>query len=191
MNLKLTQADRRTIHDMLFHGHTHAEIAEAFHVCTRTIDREAAWWLDHTVTVRTVRIDGGFPKVTVRVGKALHDVDAEEVKAEAIREALAAGSSPMFSEDVEQAMKEIEALDPFEILEGIDMAELMEQAELAAKELEACPMPEIAEASLDMDMPELDAEIEAMLSTLSLCHDDGMQGQDAVMMTLPEWDLTS
>ena len=81
MNRKLTQADRDAIHRMLG-SRTHAELAELFHVSTRTIDREAAWYGEHVVTVRA-RAVGGVPTATiVTVGEAVGPFDMGELMAE-------------------------------------------------------------------------------------------------------------
>jgi orotate phosphoribosyltransferase-like protein len=139
MNRKLAEEDRRRIHDMLSHGFTHAEIAEELNVCTRTIDREAAWWRAHTADIRVLYRDGRHVLTSIRIGEALEDVDVSGAMAEA-----------------ERAAKELEALDVSGILEGIDMSEIMREAE----------------ASRFIDIPGMMAEIEDAVPTSSLCHDD-------------------
>lgn len=81
MNRKLTQADRDAIHRMLG-SRTHAELAELFHVSTRTIDREAAWYDAHVVTVRARAVDGMPMPTIVTVGDAVGPFDMGELLAE-------------------------------------------------------------------------------------------------------------
>lgn len=78
MNRKLTEADRKEIRRMLG-TLTHAEIARRFGVCSRTIDREAAWYRAHTATVYARFVDGVLVSASFRVGEALEGVDAGEL----------------------------------------------------------------------------------------------------------------
>lgn len=79
MNQKLTEDDRRRIRDMLTDGEAREDIAEAFGVCKRTIDREAAWLRAHSVTVRTIPMIAGGSITSVRIGEAV-DIGADELR---------------------------------------------------------------------------------------------------------------
>ena len=98
MYCKLSEGDRRKIRGLLWDGEPREDIAQTFGVCTRTIDREAAYWEAHTVTVSA---KGGA--ACVRVGEAIQG-DSNEIAAEAQRIA----SELMTSELMDQ-VREAEA----------------------------------------------------------------------------------
>ena len=98
MNRKLTEADRKEIRRMLG-TLTHAEIARRFGVCSRTIDREAAWHRAHTATVYARFVGGVLVSASFRVGEALEGVDAGELLriAEASARSMMQGEGPLKS----------------------------------------------------------------------------------------------
>lgn len=75
---------------MLWDGETHEDIARKSGVCTRTIDREAAFWDAHTATVTAAIGASVFPPSTkgrvqsVRIGEAVGG-NPEAIAAEAER----------------------------------------------------------------------------------------------------------
>ena len=79
MNCKLTEDDRRRIRDMLTDGEAREDIAEAFGVSKRTIDREAAWLRAHSVTIRTIPMIAGGHITSMRVGEAA-DMGGDELR---------------------------------------------------------------------------------------------------------------
>lgn len=79
MNQKLTEDDRRRIRDMLTDGEAREDIAEAFGVCKRTIDREAAWLRAHSITIRTIPMIAGGHITSMRVGEAV-DMGGDELR---------------------------------------------------------------------------------------------------------------
>ena len=64
---------------MLDDGEAHEDIAKNFSVCTRTIDREAAWLRAHSITIRTVPMIAGGCITSMRVGEAV-DMGADELR---------------------------------------------------------------------------------------------------------------
>ena len=64
---------------MLTDGEAREDIAEAFGVCKRTIDREAAWLRAHSVTIRTIPMIAGGSITSVRIGEAA-DIGADELR---------------------------------------------------------------------------------------------------------------
>lgn len=117
MNRKLSQADRQTIRQ-LFGTHTHEEIAEAFGVSTRTIDREAAWARSHTVTIRTIPILAGGHIVSVSAGS---DVDPEDLRR--IREDAEQVIAQFDTDQFRQELRDIEA-EGRRIIAEIEAAEI-------------------------------------------------------------------
>jgi len=170
MNQKLSDEDRKEIQGMLFDGYSHAEIAEHFNVCTRTIDREAEYWRDHTITIRAVGTLMGPPIVAVRVGKDVHGVDLDELKAEGLRMARELEDMPVPSfEDLLPSDDDLAAIDRMLEAWRQDMPKLnMELEALAAQD-----MPEIV---MD-DMPDIDRMLDELMQSDFMgmsCGDDDM-----------------
>jgi len=93
MNAKLTEEGRQLIHRML-DTMSHEEIAERMGVCARTIDREAAYWEAHTVTIKTIKADGRPIASSVRVGEEVRGTPIEEAVALAERIAAELEGAP-------------------------------------------------------------------------------------------------
>ena len=105
MNCKLTQADREQIRSMLG-SWTHEEIARRFGVCTRTVDREAAWLEAHSVTFRKASLLSGGHITGIRIGEAVQVTDAELQR---MREDADRMFDYMQSEEFKREMAAIEA----------------------------------------------------------------------------------
>ena len=118
MNVKLTLDDREIIRNMLRKGRTHPDIARAFGVSTRTIDREAARMAANTVTVRVSR-GLGDPETVVVAGKDVQDVDMDGIvaEAEALMEELEAMDFSDMIAEAERMAAEIEAMDASDLLD--------------------------------------------------------------------------
>ena len=87
MNRKLDDMDRDIIHEMLSEGKSHKEIAEAFRVSERTIDREAAKWKASQIVIRTKLLADGQVWQSVEIGEAVEDVDMDRLEESAREEA--------------------------------------------------------------------------------------------------------
>lgn len=126
MNAKLTLDDREIIRNMLRKGRTHLDIARAFGVSTRTIDREAARMAANTVTVRVSR-GLGDPETVVVTGKDVQDVDVDGIvaEAEALMEELEAMDFSDMIAEAERMAAEIETMDASDLLDvrGLHAAE--------------------------------------------------------------------
>ena len=117
MNRKLSAEDRKAIRK-LFGSLTHEEIAEAFGVSTRTIDREAAWLRAHTVTIRTIPIMAGGRIVSVSAGASVDPGELRQICEDAER-MIAQFDTPEFREELRKIEEEgnriIEEMEPVEI----------------------------------------------------------------------------
>ncbi len=117
MNRKLSNEDRKAIRQ-LFGSLTHEEIAEAFGVSTRTIDRESAWARAHTVTIRTIPIMAGGHIVSVSGGAEIDPGELRQICEDAER-MIAQFDTPEFLEELKRLEEEgnriIEEMEPVEI----------------------------------------------------------------------------
>ena len=121
MNRKLSAEDRKAIRK-LFGSLTHEEIAEAFGVSTRTIDREAAWLRAHTVTIRTIPIMAGGRIVSVSAGASVDPGELRQICEDAER---------MIAEyDTEQFREELRKIEE----EGNRILSEIEAVEIALRE---------------------------------------------------------
>ena len=117
MNCKLSKEDRKAIRK-LFGSLTHEEIAEAFGVSVRTIDRESAWARAHTVTIRTIPIMAGGRIVSVSGGASVDPGELRQICEDAER-MIAQFDTPEFREELRKIEEEgnriIEEMEPVEI----------------------------------------------------------------------------
>lgn len=106
----------------MFGSLTHEEIAEAFGVSVRTIDRESAWARAHTVTIRTIPIMAGGHIVSVSGGASVDPGELRRICEDAER---------MIAEyDTEQFREELRKIEE----EGNRILSEIEAVEIALRE---------------------------------------------------------
>ena len=91
---------------MLTDGEAREDIAKRFSVCTRTIDREAAWLRAHSITIRTVPMIAGGCITSMRVGEAV-DMGGDELRE--LREEAERMAASFDTEEFRAEMARIEA----------------------------------------------------------------------------------